>query len=64
MSFNPNFEVPSQRFGEVTSHDFYTDEQVRMFKIIDSFGKSSVEQTVEVDAEESIESVVSTGQYL
>ena len=65
MPYNHNFDVPTQRFGEVISHDLYTPEQLRNFEIIDAFGQSTVAQTVEL-ADDSVSQVdeAAIGQYI
>ncbi|MBC7512155.1 hypothetical protein H7142_00630 [Candidatus Saccharibacteria bacterium] len=65
MSHNQNFEVPTQRFGEVVPRDLYTPEQLRNFEIIDAFGKSTVAQAVELEDDSAPQTVeAATGQYL
>lgn len=64
MTYNPAFEVPAQRSGEVISHDRYTPAQLELFEVIEAFGRSKVAEMVEIDAETSVDTVEATGQYL
>lgn len=64
MTYNPAFELPAQRFGEVLPHDLKIEGNRWLEELVDSIGKNAVAQAVTVEQSQSEETVEATGQYL